>query len=84
MPLLFHYGGQKPSESLQWLLKSIIIQAVQALTKLLLEYNITLPFIEKTERKSCSIREHIIDILMVSERDFDNVSCVWSCNVYPL
>ena len=49
-----------------------------------LEYNITFLSIEKTGRKPCSIREHIIGIVMVSERDFDNVTCVWSCNVYAL
>ena len=49
-----------------------------------LEYNITFPSIEKTGIKPCSIREHIIDIVMVSERDFDNVTCVWSFNVYAL
>ena len=47
----------------------------------MLEYNIIFPAIEKTERKSCCIREQIIDIVMVSERDFDNVTCVLSCNV---
>ena len=49
-----------------------------------LEYNITFPSIEKTGRKPCSIREHIIGIVIVWERDFDNVTCVWSCNVYAL
>ena len=39
-----------------------------------LEYNITAPSIEKTGRKPCSIREHIIGIVMVSECDFDNVT----------
>ena len=50
----------------------------------LLEYNITFFSIEKTGRKPCSIREHIIGIVMVSERDFDNETCVWSYNVYAL
>ena len=44
--------------------------------KKLLEYNITFLSIEKTERKPCSIRERIIGIVMVSERDFDNVTCL--------
>ena len=48
------------------------------------EYNITFLSIEKTGRKPCLIREHIIGIVMVSERDFDNVTCVWSYNVYAL
>ena len=47
-----------------------------------LEYNITFLSIEKTGRKPCSSREHIIGIVIVSERDFDNVTCVWSYNVY--
>ena len=50
----------------------------------ILEYNITFLSIETTGRKPCSIREHIIGIVMVSERDFDNVTCVWSYNVYAL
>ena len=33
-----------------------------------LEYNIIFLSIEKTGRKPCSIREHIIGIVMVSER----------------
>ena len=49
-----------------------------------LEYNITFPSIKKTGRKPCSIREHIIGIVVVSKRDFGNVTCVWSCNVYAL
>ena len=49
-----------------------------------LECNITFPSIEITGRKPCSIREHIIGIVMVSECDFDNVTCVWSCNMYAL
>ena len=47
-----------------------------------LEYNIPFLSIEKTGRKPCSSREHIIGIVIVSERDFDNVTCVWSYNVY--
>ena len=31
-----------------------------------------------------AIREHIIGIVMISERDFDNVTCVRSYNVYAL
>ena len=50
----------------------------------ILEYNITFLSVEKTGRKPCSIREHIIGIVMVSERDFDNVTCIWSYNVYAL
>ena len=49
-----------------------------------LEYNITFLSIEKTGRKPYSIREHIIGIVMVSERDFDNVTGVWSYNVHAL
>ena len=51
-----------------------------------LEYNITFPSVEKTStgRKPCTIREHIIGIVIVSELDFDNVTCLWSCNVYAL
>ena len=49
-----------------------------------LEYNITFLSIETTGRKPCSIREHIIGIVMVSERDFDNLTCVWSYDVYAL
>ena len=49
-----------------------------------LEYNITFLSIEKTGRKPCSVREYIIGTAMVSERDFDNVICVWSYNVYAL
>ena len=45
-------------------------------TKKVLEYNITFLSIEKTGRKPCSIREHIIGIVVVSERDFDKVTCV--------
>ena len=51
---------------------------------MVLEYNIIFPTIEKTDRKPCSIREQIIGIVMVSKRDFDNVTCIWSCNVYTL
>ena len=49
--------------------------------KSLLEYNITFPSVKKTGIKLCSVREHIICLVMVSERDFDNVTGVWSCNV---
>ena len=49
-----------------------------------LEYNITFPSIEKTGRKPCSIREHIMGIVMVSQCDIDTVTCLWSCNVYTL
>ena len=62
----------------------ILLYDASANRKLNLEYNITFPSIEKTGRKPCFIREHIIGIVMVSERDFDNVTCVWSCNVYAL
>ena len=37
------------------------------------------PTTEKTGRKPCCIREQIIGIVMASERDFDNVACVWNC-----
>ena len=57
---------------------------VIVIRKISLEYNTTFHSIEKTGRKLCSIREHIIGIVMVSERGFDNVTCVWSCNVYTL
>ena len=50
--------------------------------KLTLEYNI--PTTEKTGRKPCCIREQIIGIVMASERDFDNVTCVRSCNLHVL
>ena len=40
---------------------------------MILDHRITFLSIEKTGRKPCSIREHIIGIVMVSERDFDNV-----------
>ena len=40
--------------------------------------------IEKTGRKPYCIREQIIGIVMASERDFDNVTCVWCCNLYAL
>ena len=50
----------------------------------LLEYNIILPTIENTGRKPCCIREQIIGIVMASERDFDNVTCAWRCNLYAL
>ena len=49
-----------------------------------LEYNIIFPSMGKTGRAPCSIKEHIIGIVMVSERDFDIVTCVWSCDVYAL
>ena len=39
---------------------------------------------EQTERKSCSIREQIIGIAVVSKRDFDNVTCDWRCSSYAL
>ena len=41
----------------------------------LLEYNITFSSIEKTGKKPCSVRAHI-GIVMVSERDFDNLTSV--------
>ena len=62
----------------------IVTHAVKEQCNPYLEYNIIFPSIEKTGRKPCSIREHIIGIVMVSKRDFDNVTCVWSCNVYAL
>ena len=49
-----------------------------------LEYNIICSTIEKTGRKSCCIREQMIGIAMTSERDFGNVTCVWSCNLHAL
>ena len=45
---------------------------------------ITFPSTEKTGRKPCSSREHMIGIVMVSERDFDIVTCVLSSTVYAL
>ena len=66
------------------LIIDIIISCFWLLCNFLLEYNITFLSIEKTGRKPCSIREHIIGIVMVSELDFDNVTCVWSYNVYAL
>ena len=50
----------------------------------ILEYNIIFPTVEKTGRKPCSVREQIIGIAMVSKRDFDNVTCDWSCSSYAL
>ena len=47
---------------------------IKVLKQTLLEYNLTFLSIEKTGRKPCSIRKHIIGIVMVSERDFDNVT----------
>ena len=47
-------------------------------------YLLNIPTIEKTERKPCSIREQIIGIVMVSKRDFDNMTYSWSCNMYAL
>ena len=50
-----------------------------------LEYNIIFPTIEKTERKPSSSREQqIIGIVMVSKRDFDNVTYDWNCDIYSL
>ena len=57
---------------------------VGVLSITLLEYDIIFPTIEKTGRKPCCVREQIIGIVMASERDFDNVTCVWSCNLYAL
>ena len=54
------------------------------MSKICLEYNTTFPTIEKTERKPCSIRKQMIDIVMVSKRDFDNVTYDWGCNSYAL
>ena len=34
------------------------------------------PTIDKTGKKPCSIRVQIIGIAVVSERDFDNMTCV--------
>ena len=48
------------------------------------EYNIIFPTIEKTGRNPCSVREQIIGIAVVSKRDFDNVTCDWSCGSYAL
>ena len=52
--------------------------------QLKLEYNIILPTIERTGRKPCCIIEQIIGIVMASGRDFNNVTCVLSCNLYAL
>ena len=42
--------------------------------------NITLfPTVKMAGRKLCYIKEQIIGIAMVLERDFDNLKCVWSC-----
>ena len=46
--------------------------------------NITLFTIDRTGKKQCYISEQIIGIVMASERDFDKVYCVWSCNLYEL
>ena len=37
---------------------------------------IIFPTTGKTERKPCSVRVRIMDLRMVSERDFDNMTCV--------
>ena len=42
------------------------------------------PTIEKTGRKLSCIREQIIGIVMASECDFENVTCIWSCNLHAL
>ena len=47
----------------------------------ILEYNIILLTVEKTERKSCCTEEQIMGIAMVSESDFDNVTCDWNYKV---
>ena len=49
-----------------------------------LEYNIILPTIKKTGRKPRCIREQIIGIVMASERDFDNMTCLRTCNLNAL
>ena len=57
---------------------------IEKFVEKLVEYNIIFPTIEKTGRKPCCIREQIIGIAMVSKRDFDNVTCNWSCSSYAL
>ena len=82
--------GQVTSCVFNFLLMGLITHAIffaeyiYMLPEIFSEYNITFLFIEKTGRKPYSIREHIIGIVMVSERDFDNVTCQWSYNVYAL
>ena len=51
---------------------------------LLLECDIIFLTVKKTGRKPCCIREQIIGIVLVSLRDFYNLTCVWSCNLYAL
>ena len=50
----------------------------------ILECNIIFPTFQKTGRKLCRIREQIIGSAMASEGDSDNVTCVWSSNLYAL
>ena len=42
------------------------------------EYYINFPTTENAGGKPCYTRVQIIGIAMVSEREFDNVTCVWS------
>ena len=69
---------------LKFTLQEISIFNMYVFDEMALEYDITFLSIEKTGRKPCSSRKHIICIVMVSERDFENVACVWSYNVYAL
>ena len=50
----------------------------------MLEYNIILPAIEKTGKGRAVITEQIISTVMASDRDFENVTWVSSCNLYVL
>ena len=47
-------------------------------------YNITLPIVQKTGRKSCCIRIQIIGITMVSKHNFDDVTCALSYFIYDV
>ena len=49
-------------------------------------YNIKLfsPLLKRREKTRVVLEKKMIGIAMVSERDFDNVTCVCSCNVYAL
>ena len=66
------------------LYKKLIVIVTSFYVQNLSEYNIIFPFIEKTGRKPCCIREQMIGIAMVSKHDFDNVTFDWSCNINAL
>ena len=61
-----------------------MIQLSESASEFGLEYKIILPPSKRLKKKPCSNREQIMGIAMVSERDFDNVTYDWSCNIYAL